>query len=270
MTLGPALTAILEHGDESAPLDRAALDLSRLEFPDLDPAYWLHRLDEHAAEVHLREGATGDGADFLQALHEYLVEELGFRGNKKDYYNPLNSCLNWVLDERTGIPITLSLVYLEIGRRLNRDLRGISLPGHFLVEFSHQGFSVYLDAYHGGRFLTRADAIDMAQHAAQVTLTPSDPVFQGSTKRQILLRMLNNLRGVYLEKQDLQKALSVVDLLVAGDLTTGAWYKQRAAIRIDLGDWIAAVHDLERYLELMPFANDRAQVEQYVTRLKRP
>ena len=86
---------------------------------------------------------------------------------------------------------------------------------------------------------------------------------------QVLLRMLNNLRGVYLEQKELEKALSIVDLLVAGDRTTGAWYKQRAAIRIDMGDWDHAAHDLERYLELAPFANDRVQVEHYVARLKK-
>ena len=135
-------------------------------------------LDEHAVAVHTRCGGSADGADFLQGLHEYLVEELGFRGNREDYYNPVNSCLNYVLDERLGIPITLSLVYIEIGRRLNRDVRGISLPGHFLVEFRHQGFSVYLDAYHGGRFLSREDCIGVAHQAAQVTLTPSIPFFR--------------------------------------------------------------------------------------------
>lgn len=268
MTIGPALRAILDHGDENAPLDRAAFDLARVEYPDLDPTYWLHRLDEHASSVHAR-CAEGDGADFLQGLHSYLVEDLGFRGNREDYYNPRNSCLNFVMEERMGIPITLSLIYLEIGRRLDRDLRGISLPGHFLVEFRHGGFSVYLDAYHGGRFLSREDCLQVAAQAAQVKLPADDPIFAGASKRQILLRMLNNLRGVYLERRDLEKALAVVDMLVTGDRTTGAWYKQRAAIRIDLGDWDQAAHDLERYLELAPFATDRAQVEHYVARLKK-
>ena len=268
MTIGPSLRAILDDGDESVSLDRAAFDLASLEYPGLDHSYWLQRLDEHAAYVHKRcEG--GDGADFLQGLHSYLVEDQGFHGNREDYYNPRNSCLNFVLEERTGIPISLSLVYLEIGRRLGRDVRGISLPGHFLVEFRQGGFSVYLDPYHGGRFLTREDCIQVAAQAAGVGLTAGDAVFDGASKRQILLRMLNNLRGIYLEKRDLDRALTVVDLLVTGDRQTGAWYKQRAAIRIDLGDWDRAASDLERYLELAPFAADRAQVEHYVARLKK-
>lgn len=270
MYIGPSLRALVEDGDESVSLDAVALDLARIEYPDLDPTVWLKRLDEHAAAVYARSGASADGADFLQGLQEYLVDELGFRGNRQDYYNPRNSCLNFVLDERMGIPITLSLVYMEIGRRLNRDVRGISLPGHFLVEFRHEGFSVYLDTYHGGRFLTREECLGVAQQAAQITLTDEDPIFLGATKIQILLRMLNNLRGVYLERKNLDKALAIVDLLVLADRSTGAWYKQRAAIRIDLGDWDHAVGDLERYLELAPFATDRAQVEHYVARLKQP
>ena len=270
MQLGPSLRALLEDGDESVMLDAVALDLARVEFPDLDAALWIKRLDEHASAVYARGGSSGDGADFLQGLQEYLVEEAGFQGNRQDYYNPRNSCLNFVLDEKMGIPITLSLIYLEIGRRLNRDVRGISIPGHFLVEFRHQGFSVYLDAYHGGRFLTREDCIEVAKQAAQITLNMEDPVFGGATKMQILLRMLNNLRGVYLEQKSLEKALAIVDLLVMGDRSTGAWYKQRAAIRIDMGDWDRAAHDLERYLELAPFASDRMQVEHYVARLKQP
>ena len=268
MYLGPSLRALLEDGDESVMLDAVALDVARIEFPDLDPAAWMKRLDEHASEVSARGGASGDGVDFLQGLHEYLVEEAGFQGNKLDYYNPRNSCLNFVLEEKKGIPLTLSLIYMEIGRRLNRDVRGISLPGHFLVEFRHQGFSVYLDAYHGGRFLTREECLDVAKQAAQITLTADDAIFQGAGKMQILLRMLNNLRGVYLERKELEKALAIVDMLVMGDRSTGAWYKQRAAIRIDMGDWNHAAHDLERYLELAPFASDRAQVEHYVARLK--
>jgi regulator of sirC expression with transglutaminase-like and TPR domain len=268
MTIGPHLRAILSDGDESAPLDQAAFDLAVLEYPDLDPSYWLHRLDEHAASVEIR-ARGGDGADFLQSLHSYLIDDLGFRGNREAYYDPRNSCLNFVLEERRGIPITLSLLYIEIGRRLHREVRGISLPGHFLVEFRHGNFSVYIDPYHAGRFLTRQDCLEVAAQAAQVQLTADDPLFRGATKRQILLRMLNNLRGVYLERRDLDKALTVVDLLVTGDRSTGAWYKQRAAIRIDLGDWTEAAQDLERYLELAPHATDRAQVEHYVARLKK-
>ena len=145
MILGEKLRSLLT-GDESVPLDGAALEVAQIEYPMLHPAPWLGVLDRHAQEIDLRAGTGADGATFLQTAHEYLFEELGFRGNQQDYYSPLNSCLNHVLDTRQGIPISLSIVYMEIARRLGREVRGVSLPGHFLMLFRQDAFAVYLDA----------------------------------------------------------------------------------------------------------------------------
>lgn len=267
MILGENLRSLLT-GDESVPLDMAALEVAQIEFPMLQSGPWLGVLDRHALEIDARAGQGADGASYLQAAHEYLFEDLGFRGNQQDYYTPLNSCLNHVLDTRLGIPISLSLIYMEIGRRLGRDVQGVSLPGHFLMLFRQGGFSVYLDAFHGGRFLTTDECRELAREITGVEVPENDPALLPASRRQIALRMLNNLRGIYIQKRTLLKALHVVDLLVVGDPTTSAWYKQRAAIEIELNQFRAAARDLERFLELDP-APDRQRIEEQIARLRR-
>lgn len=267
MILGEKLRSMLT-GDVTAPLDAAALEVAQIEFPMLQAAPWLGVLDRHAQEIDARAGAGADGATFLQTAHEYLFEELGFQGNQQDYYTPLNSCLNHVLDTRLGIPITLSITYMEIARRLNYDVQGVSLPGHFLLLFRQNGFAVYLDPFHGGRFLTTDECRELAREITGVHVTADDPSLHPATRRQIALRMLNNLRGIYVQKRALLKALHVVDLLILGDPGTSAWYKQRAAIEIELNQFRAAARDLERFLELDP-APDRSRIEEQIARLRR-
>ena len=140
-----ALLDLLVRYNEDVPLDVAALELASIEFPDLEVDPWLDLLNSYANELAERVSEDDDGLTYIRTANAYLFEELGFRGNDGDYYSPMNSCLNQVLMERTGLPITLSLVYLEIGRRLGRPLWGIGMPGHFLVEYDDGDVRRYID-----------------------------------------------------------------------------------------------------------------------------
>ena len=142
------------------PLDEAALAIAAEEYPGLDPAAHLAELDRLAGRVRALAPGPGRAAATLQALRQVLFEEAGFRANEKSYYDPRNSYLNEVLDRRLGIPISLSLVFMEVARRAGLDLDGVGFPGHFLVKLAPQaGPEVFIDPYNGGELLTAAECL---------------------------------------------------------------------------------------------------------------
>ncbi len=148
---------LLEQPQERVPLAEAALHIARTEYPALDVAPYLERLAEMSRVVAGRLGAARDIYSQLEAINAHLFGELGFRGNQQGFYDPRNSFLNDVLEQRTGIPITLSVVYIDVGRRLGLPLAGVGLPGHFLVGYRGDGREIYIDPFHQGLLLTRED-----------------------------------------------------------------------------------------------------------------
>lgn len=249
-----------------APLDQAALDLARIEFPDLDPRPTLDLLDHFADEIQRRLN-QGRG-EFLEVGLDYLFRELDFRGNSVDYYNPRNSCLNTVVASRSGIPITLALVYMEVARRLGEDVRGISLPGHFVTEYRKRGFSVYVDAF-SGRYLSRAECVGLVREVSGMTIGEEDPSFAPAPPPHILVRMLNNLRAIYFQRRAWAKLLSVLNWLRAADPLSGDWLRQRAVALSELKRFGPARQDLEAYLALFPEADDKEQVQGQIRLLSR-
>lgn len=260
---------LLSGDNDALDLDAAALELARIESPGLDPRPYLDQLDDLAGALAARLPSQATGPDYVAIANEYLFEEAGFYGDESDYYNPLNSCLNQVLERRTGIPITLSVLYMEIARRLGRPVYGIGLPGHFLVQYNDGRFSTYVDVFHAGRLLTRDRCRELARSVAGVDIAGDPAVFQPAGKRPILLRMLNNLRGAYFRRQAHRKALGVLDLLIRAMPASADEYKQRGALHLQLKQYAAARADLEHYLRLVPSAPDRAELEQQLQRVRR-
>jgi len=258
------LLDLLAGRGDSLELDRAALELARIEYPDLDIEPSVALLDSHAIELAARLGRSSGQLAYVEAANQYLFGELGFTGNSRDYYDPRNSCLNEVLTARTGIPITLAVVYLEIARRLAQPVYGIGLPGHFLVQYRDADSSVFIDVFHGGSLLTAGECFDLA---AQVTGAeiPRDPkLLRPVDKRQIVMRMLNNLRGVYLFRRSYGKALQTLNLLLAADPNAAEEYKQRGIVHLQMRNVSAARADLETYWRLAPEAEDRAEIEKHL------
>ena len=258
----PELSDLLAGRNEDLNLDVAALQLARVEFPGLEIAPFVAVLDSYAVELSERLGEAPNGPQYVAAANRYIFEELGFRGNQTDYYNPHNSCLNQVLVSRLGIPITLSIVYLEIGRRLAKPVHGIGLPGHFLVEYNDGEFSTYLDPFDSGKLLPAAECYELARRITGVDVSEDPSILAPVGKRHILLRMLNNLRGIYLRSQAWRKVTEVLDLLIAAEPDSAEQHKQRAFLHLQLHRFKAAKTDLEKYLMLAPDAADRAEVEQ--------
>jgi regulator of sirC expression with transglutaminase-like and TPR domain len=257
--------ALVRASEEDIDLGLAALLLARIEAPDLEPAPWLARLDDLAE----RSGARGaDPETAFARLRELLFEREGFRGNAEDYFDPLNSCLDRVLERRLGIPITLSLVTMEVGRRVGLAIEGVGLPGHFVVRASLGARLVLLDAFHDGRVLSEADAADVVAQAMGQAVTLTDAHFAAVSKRQILTRMLANLKSIYVNREQWPKALAVIDRLLLLDAGGAVQTRDRGTVLMKLGDFRAGAVEWERYLTRYPEARDADKVRGQLRRVR--
>ncbi len=257
-----SLRDLLARRPARIELDRAALAIARFEYPDLDPAISIAQLDRFAADIACRAGDLSDGERFIFAANSYLFDELGFEGNSADYYHPDNSCLNRVLETRRGIPITLSVVYIEIARRLAMPVHGVGLPGHFIVLYDDGRLRVHIDPFHRGACVTEERCRELARMETldAEMLAPVD-------KRYIAMRIINNLRGIYFTTGQSAKAVRLLDLLLAADPSAAEEYKQRGVALVQQHRITEAVADFRRYLDLSPAAPDRERILDQIRKL---
>lgn len=263
------LLELVSGHDASFPLDRAALELATIEFPGLTAEPFVAMLDSHAEELSRRLDSSSTGAEYVQRANQYLFEELGFTGNEQDYYSPRNSCLNEVLTTRTGIPITLSIVYMEIGRRLGKPIYGIGLPGHFLVRYDDGFYCTYIDPFNGGKLLGPGQCIAVARKASGLELKADPRLLDPIDKGQIVLRMIHNLRRAYLARGSVNKAIEVMDLLIRINPRAADEYRNRGMLHAQGQNMTAARDDFERYLQLAPNAEDKQQVQEQLQSVRR-
>ncbi|HEX5431286.1 MAG TPA: transglutaminase-like domain-containing protein [Bryobacteraceae bacterium] len=248
-------------------LDRAALDLATIQFPDLEPEPFLDQLNELASRLADRMRNFNDGRDFVETAQRYLFGELGFHGvegGEDNFFDARNSCLNQVLERRTGIPITLSVMYMEIARRLRMPVYGIGLPRHFVLQFDDGNYSTFIDPFHGGRTITARDCFILAEaRIADLAL------LQRVSNKQIAMRMVQNLHRVYLRARDYKRAVATLDLMIAGAPETAPWYKFRGALLVETHRWQAARRDFEKYLAMEPGAEDREEILDHIRSIQR-
>jgi regulator of sirC expression with transglutaminase-like and TPR domain len=257
--------------EEEIDLAEAALLMAAHEYPGLDVPAYLGRLHELASTLKHRLRADISPADSIVALNHYLFEELGFCGNTQDYYDPRNSFLNDVLDRRLGIPITLSIVYVEIGRRLGLAMHGVSFPGHFLVKCAARDGVIVLDPYERGASLSLEDLQGRLRTLRGGSAPPPDVarhMLAAAGKKDILARMLRNLKSIYLERHDPARALAAVDRIIALEPRAADEYRDRAALYLELECHRAALSDFCNYLMLKPDAEDAASVHRHVVELQ--
>jgi regulator of sirC expression with transglutaminase-like and TPR domain len=244
-------------------LDLAALAIATLNQPDLDAAACLHTLDALAARVQVemeRHSGHGEVLAGLTALRHVLADIEGFRGDEEDYQSPENSFLDRVLERKVGLPITLSVVYLEVARRAGIPLYGVPFPGHFLVACSAGDHKLVVDPFHGGEILTEEGCKELLEHVApQLKFNPS--MLAPAPVELITYRMLSNLRRVFLEREEFERGLAVVDLLLMLAPNHPGELRTRAALLANLGAYRAALKDVERCMELSPDAPDRDRLE---------
>jgi regulator of sirC expression with transglutaminase-like and TPR domain len=249
-------------------LDEAALALAAEEYPGLDVRACLDRLDDLAERVKRRVGDDARMASLISAVREVLYKEEGFRGNEKDYYDARNSYLNQVLERRLGIPITLSLLFMEVGRRAGLPLAGVGFPGHFLVKLElGYGRELYIDAYNEGELLSADECKARFRHL--VHGREFDGRFlQSVPPRQLLARMLHNLKKIYVEQGDDVRAYWVVDRLLLLQPDAMDEVRDRGLVEARLGLKPAAARDLEAYLAAVPTAADVADIRSLLESLR--
>jgi regulator of sirC expression with transglutaminase-like and TPR domain len=243
-------------------LDCAALEIARIGYPDVDTARYVTELDRHAAAIADRVRDLSDGERFIRTANSFLFGELGLRGNEEDYYNADNSCLNRVLESRLGLPITLSVIYMEIARRLAKPVSGVALPTHFIIRYDDGDYSTFIDPFHGGALLDAEGCRELAQTESldPGMLAPAD-------RRSIVLRMINNLRRAYFAVHDSEKALRALDLLIAANPDSAPEQKQRAVTLLAQHRIVEALAGFQRYLELAPSAPDRDRIQEQMRSL---
>ena len=245
------LRALNEPGESLAP---AALALARVEYPALDPAPYLQRLERmgEAAEGRLQRQDRGGVAGQIAMLNAYLFEELGFSGNAERYDDPRNSFLNEVLDRRLGIPISLAAIYLEIGRRAGMRLEGVNFPGHFLVRAPDAAEDLIVDPFHAGALLSEVDCRQLLRQHLGDDAAFDRGLLATATRQHVVVRMLVNLKRLYVRMQSFPQARAVADLLLAVDPSALAELRDRGLLAYHMEDFASALRDLEAYLRLMP------------------
>jgi regulator of sirC expression with transglutaminase-like and TPR domain len=266
------LARIVGAQDTDINLAAGALTIARIEYPTLEASEYIQRLDSMAAAVRERLEAGREGpVDVVRALNRYLFLEQGFAGNAREYYDPRNSFLNEVLDRRLGIPVTLSLIYMEVGWRLGLPLQGVAFPGHFLVKFPLDQGDVVLDPYHQGMSLGLDDLADRARAAVgdRSTFNAMAPqLLAGASRRDMLARMLGNLKAIYTAREDPARLLHVLSLLIALDPSRPGEYLDRSHTYQAIGNDAAAAADLRRYLDLAPDGEDSDELHEQVVELE--
>ncbi|MFT3790278.1 MAG: SirB1 family protein [Rudaea sp.] len=256
--------------DEDIPLFSSALLIAKDEYPQLAPVEYESQLQDYGKRLRKILDPTAAAAAQLRTLNDFLFEELGFSGDEQDYYDPRNSYLNDVLDRRLGNPISLAVVQIELARRLDVPLEGVSFPGHFLVRLPLDEGIVVLDPFQKGRSLDAAEL----RRRARTHLDTHDiddarlaRMLEPASHRAILTRMLRNLKGVYAEREQWDKALRCCDRLLTLDSHQPSEYRDRGQFYLKLGHLRAASEDLRRYLALMPQADDADAVALQVTEI---
>ncbi len=257
---------------DPVPLDEAVLAIAEEEYPELDVEEALLRLDRLGGRVRARAPAKERAASILSAVRQVLVEEEGFKGNERDYHDPRNAFLNEVLDRKVGIPISLSVLWMEVARRAGLRLEGVGFPGHFLVKYvSAGGTELFVDAFNAGELLSADECV--ARYRARTGGRDLDRRYLESVSpRQILARTLHNLRRTYLERRDDVRAWWVLDRILMLTPAQLEALRDRGLVAARLGGFAAAVRDLEAYLARSPSGSDADEVRRVLSGLrgKRP
>jgi regulator of sirC expression with transglutaminase-like and TPR domain len=254
----------LKRPDGQIDLLRAALLIAADSYPGLDVEGYVARVDDWAAQLRRQIPADAGTETLLRRLNHFLFRILGFKGNTEDYYDPRNSFLNEVLDRRRGIPISLAVVYLEFAQRLDLAVRGVSFPGHFLVKLPHGGGEIVLDPYHRGVSLGEEELKRRLGEVFDSQIEDLSPFLQAASKRDILVRILSNLKGIYQQQGDAEQALQVVSKILLVNPTLTEQYRDRGLLLNALECYHAALKDLKTYLRARPEADDAEVVRKLV------
>jgi regulator of sirC expression with transglutaminase-like and TPR domain len=271
-----AFETLIANKDAAIDLLQGALLIASTAYPELDTSHSLAQLDALACRVRamlaLPDPHTSpelpaeiDHMDVLHAMNQVLFEEEHFHGNRTDYFNPDNSFFNRMLEERTGIPITLSLLYIEVGKRVGIEIEGVALPYQFVVSCRLPTDEIiYIDPYEQGLQLSMEECKQRIRRMSHGRVQINQHWFRAVSHRHFLLRMLNNLKHIYLEQDDYARALIICDLILLLVPQHSHEWRDRGTLHLQLKHYARAKHDLMMYLELAPNAEDRDEILKHI------
>jgi regulator of sirC expression with transglutaminase-like and TPR domain len=264
------LQEIVSGRDEDIDLAEAALLVAGHACPDIDIPRYLARIEELGAALNERIPGEASVSQRIAALNQYLFGDLGFAPNAEDYYDPRNSFLHDVLERRVGIPITLCILYMEVGRRAGLALQGVSFPGHFLVKCAVEDGTVVLDPYSGGLSLGLVDLQRRLREVqgGEVSRAIIASLLVAASRKDIILRMLRNLKAIYLREKDYGRALPIMDWIVATAPGQVPELRDRAMVYEALECFRPALADFERYLARCPDAEDAVEVRRKIVEMR--
>lgn len=253
---------MISRPDDQIELAAAALLFALDEYPALNMTGYLERIGAVArrASAQLSADPAERPLEAIECINHQLFEIERFRGNKNDYYDPRNSFLNDVLDRKTGIPITLSVLYMEVGCRVGLKVEGVGMPGHFIVKCKRDDLDIFIDPFAQGEILLEEDCqLKLIQlHGKHFQFDRS--YLEVVNHRQILTRMLRNLKGIYWNEQNYTKALHIIEKILLINPTSASELRDRGLAHHQLNHFSSAIEDWSRYLDLQPRAPDAAEV----------
>ena len=253
--------------DHDVDLARAALLIAATEYPNLDIDHELNILDSLSAGASQRLGEDRSPLFCINTLSVYLFDLVGFRGNLDDYYDPRNCFLNDVLRRRLGIPITLSLIFVEVGKRLGVPLEGVGMPGHFLLRHRDEEH-LFIDPYYRGVLLSEEECAQRLRQATHANAAWDTRFLRPVSNRDFIARILRNLKGIYLHHEDHNRALSMIDRLICLQPQAGLVRRDRGLVHYQLHQYQQALEDLQIYLDSGASTVDTEAIEGLVSRLR--
>lgn len=259
--------AVVLREDEQINLAEAALLIAAEEYPRLDVEDYLEKLDGFGDVAREQAADARDAIDLITALNASLFERLGFRGNRENYYDPRNSFLNEVIDRRIGIPITITIVYIEVARRIGFPVEGVGMPYHFIAKHIGESGEVFIDPFNEGRVLGAAECSNLVAEMSGKRIELQPEHLAAVTKKQIITRMLSNLLGIY-AAADAPRALATVERILLINPDTPRHVRDRGLLLATIGDKTTAITELERYLELAPNAPDEDKIREQIKAIK--
>lgn len=264
MDLDRALAQLAGNATASLDVAELALHLARDEYANLDVEAYLSELEGMAREAKTYVRGSLDARVF--GLCRYLFHEMGFRGNIQDYYDPRNSYLNDVLDRRTGLPITLSVVAMAIGHRVGLPIAGVGLPSHFIAKATTDGEEILFDPFHGGRRLTPADCENLVLQVTGMPFQATPEQLRPVSLRLLVIRLLTNLKGVYLRQEDFGRAARVIERLRQLNPHDAVERRDLGVSLLHAGQPGRAINHLAAYLKSDPNRADADTVRKLLNR----
>lgn len=255
--------------DSKIDLVRASLNISQyIKYPDLDIESYIEKLSLMADEIRSRMSSGADCIDTVNTINHYLYADMGFAGNRNEYYDPRNSFLNDVIDTRRGIPISMSIIYSYIANELGVETRGVCFPGHFIIRTVNERGELIIDPYNEGKILTRDDCQSILDNLFGGKVILEERFLEFADNYQILKRVINNLKNIYVSAKDYDNALKTVNLLLILDPEDTDQLRDRALICINLECYSQSLEDLENYFSKINPDTQDEELRSYIPVLK--